>query len=62
MIVGCILTEEELYGLTPKNWNTSQGQKGVTTMVKRKHYDQSFKEAIVAEMLDDQSVTQIAHR
>jgi transposase InsO family protein len=26
------------------------GQKGVTTRVKRKHYDQSYKEAIVAEM------------
>jgi hypothetical protein len=29
---------------------------------KRKHYDQSYEEAIVAEMVDDQSVTQIAHR
>jgi transposase-like protein len=29
-------------------------------MVKRKHYDQSYKEAIVAEMLGGKSAAQIA--
>jgi len=31
-------------------------------MGKRKHYDQSYKEAIVAEMPGSKSAAQIAHR